>query len=46
LQGAIHYIDMILNLENNMENMYDEARRQEQEEKEDKNYVEQIEDGG
>ena len=46
LQGAIHYIDMILNLENNMENMYDEARRQEQEEKKDKNYVEQIEDGG
>ena len=45
LQGAIHYIDMILSLENNMENMYDEARRQEKEE-DDKNYIEQIEDGG
>ena len=46
LQGAIHYIDMILSLESNMENMYDEARRQEKEEEKDKNYVEHIEDGG
>jgi len=46
LQGAIHYIDMILSLENNMENMYDEAKRQDKEEVEDKNYVGQIEDGG
>jgi hypothetical protein len=45
LQGAIHYIDMILSLENNMENMYDEAKRQNKEE-DDKNYVGQIEDGG
>jgi len=45
LQGAIHYIDMILSLENNMENMYDEAKRQDKEE-DDKNYVGQIEDGG
>ena len=44
LQGAIHYIDTILALENNMENMYDEAKRQENEE--DKNYVGRIEDGG
>ena len=46
LQGAIHYIDMILSLENNMENMYDEAKRQNKEEEDDKNYVGQIEDGG
>ena len=45
LQGAIHYIDMILSLENNMENMYDEAKIQDKEEN-DKNYVEHIEDGG
>ena len=45
LQGSIHYIDMILSLENNMENMYDEAKRQDKE-VENKNYVGQIEDGG
>tara|TARA_R110002020_G_scaffold256294_1_gene469965 strand:+ start:285 stop:566 length:282 start_codon:yes stop_codon:yes gene_type:complete len=42
LQGAIHYIDTILALENNMKNMYDEAINQQK----NKNYVEQIEDGG
>mgnify|MGYP003112836886 FL=1 len=42
LQGAIHYIDTVLGLENNMKNMYDEAINQQK----NKNYVEQIEDGG
>tara|TARA_R110002020_G_scaffold156939_3_gene339188 strand:+ start:3276 stop:3566 length:291 start_codon:yes stop_codon:yes gene_type:complete len=45
IQGAIHYIDLILNLEDSMENMYDEAKKQDSEIK-NKNYVEQIEDGG
>jgi len=48
-QGAIHYLDLVLNLENTIENMYDEAKRQnkeEEKEEDDKNYIEQIEDGG
>jgi hypothetical protein len=44
-QGALHYLDVILSLENRIENMFDDAKREDKEE-DDKNYVGQIEDGG
>ena len=46
IQGAIHYMDIILSLEDNIKSMYDDAKKQEEQDKIDTNYVEQIEDGG
>ena len=55
IQGAIHYMDIILSLEDNIKSMYDDAKyytppgarkQQEEQDKIDTNYVEQIEDGG
>jgi hypothetical protein len=43
-QGALYYLDVILGLENRIENMYDEARRESEDEGKDVNYIEKIED--
>ena len=43
-QGAIHYLKLVLALENTIENMYDEARREPKDEEKDVNYVERMEE--